>query len=881
MLIPHKLIDRFMWVRSHIFSRALFSDALPRFSTGIFPRIRDCLTQFRVPRQYPWTWHQTANMVYLRLSVNRPATTALLYVGATRETVQGREATRRRKFIQLARKKLSHFEPALRVFHRKRDFYHGITLALHHDSDFLSLLATEAALIRTIRPALNYPWVQDLLKSLRIKQTSFRLPQARTGNRFTSKCQALIRRRHGLYHQHFLNNKQVFLSLYRLGSDSLEKFEESRRLRSHCTPLQELYLRCRLVSMIDEPFKTRAVQQLRLIMEFRKGHMPPTNVPLRLPPLAHDLAQEVHKVLRDIVMHERVNFPPLHLPSCKMIEVKARPWSRTVFNYRPFIRSWKPGQPEACNCTRFTASTTWTSGHLFAHVRLIFPRSPLATLNLNDTCFLPTSQWKRVAVREVQRWCNRWRLPSRVRSGLLQWVSCQCQLHQQTVFRGESSLHSEVLRDLRCMRGLVFTPADHFPFSLHVACPFAFHSLLDTTFLDETVFQRCSVGASSIVSNLKLRFQHTQRWSQRYGWGCQWNAPLPEARILPKPNKDFQKARPIIACDRCWHARLTTFLAKGIFQIMLVVFPTGSTFNVLSVQQAVRMMWHSMMAYPADEPTTMKQQDLIGFFNSVPHDRILHSLNFALQLLEDHWHKPWRQQSLQVSVRSKDPHFRVFRGRRRFAARNTKTIYLEDLPALIAFMLRSSFFQCGCYTFKQIQGASMGSALAPVLCTLVASTIEFVWLRNFRTVLYNIGFQQAARYADNRIFHFHVGIRRNPWLRLLFHLEFYGVPILLEDVLSENFLGTTCSVTQGTITVVQPAESTAIRTLISVGRREHVLSGFAARIRTILRLTRPMRLIRPQVEDLIEIYRGQGFSRSTLVQYARHLLKSVGIQLRA
>ena len=136
MLIPHKLIDRFMWVRSHIFSRALFSDALPRFSTGIFPRIRDCLTQFRVPRQYPWTWHQTANMVYLRLSVNRPATTALLYVGATRETVQGREATRRRKFIQLARKKLSHFEPALRVFHRKRDFYHGITLALHHDSDF-------------------------------------------------------------------------------------------------------------------------------------------------------------------------------------------------------------------------------------------------------------------------------------------------------------------------------------------------------------------------------------------------------------------------------------------------------------------------------------------------------------------------------------------------------------------------------------------------------------------------------------------------------------------------------------------------------------------------------------------------------------------------
>ena len=87
---------------------------------------------------------------------------------------------------------------------------------------------------------------------------------------------------------------------------------------------------------------------------------------------------------------------------------------------------------------------------------------------------------------------------------------------------------------------------------------------------------------------------------------------------------------------------------------------------------------------------------------------------------------PWQEQSLQLSFRNKDSFFRVFRGRRRFAARNTRTMRLEDLPALTDFMLRSSFFQCGTCTFKQIQGASMGSALAPVLCTLVASTTEFL-----------------------------------------------------------------------------------------------------------------------------------------------------------
>ena len=57
-------------------------------------------------------------MVYLKL-----------YIGATySDTVQRRESARRRKFIQLVRKKLSHYEPALKVFHRQRDFYKGVLI---------------------------------------------------------------------------------------------------------------------------------------------------------------------------------------------------------------------------------------------------------------------------------------------------------------------------------------------------------------------------------------------------------------------------------------------------------------------------------------------------------------------------------------------------------------------------------------------------------------------------------------------------------------------------------------------------------------------------------------------------------------------------------
>ena len=277
--------------------------------------IRDLRIQFEVPVAYPWEWHQRQSMVYLRVSVTPTSQSAMLYVGATSDNVQGREATRPRKFIQYARKKLSHFEPALKVFHRKRNLYHGILIALHQEQDGLSLLATEAALIHAVRPQLNYPWVQDVMKALRIKQTRFRMPQARTGLRRIRKASALIRHHHGAYRTRIISNRDIFLSLYRLGSDSVQKFEESRRLRSHVVPLQAIYLRCRLVVIIDEPFRTRAIGQLRLILEFRKGHYPPTSIPLRLPPLAHDLPREVQRFLRFLVQRERVNFPPVHLPS--------------------------------------------------------------------------------------------------------------------------------------------------------------------------------------------------------------------------------------------------------------------------------------------------------------------------------------------------------------------------------------------------------------------------------------------------------------------------------------------------------------------------------------------------------------------------------------
>ena len=89
----------------------------------------------------------------------------------------------------------------------------------------------------------------------------------------------------------------------------------------------------------------------------------------------------------------------------------------------------------------------------------------------------------------------------------------------------------------------------------------------------------------------------------------------------------------------------------------------------------------------------------------------------------------------------------------------------------------------------------------------------------------------------------------------MFRLDFYGLPIELEHVPGEELLGSITSTQQGTITMQQPVNETVLRSLRSASSRTAALSGFSARALSIKGHKRPFHLVRPQVEDLIEIYR--------------------------
>ena len=187
---------------------------------------------------------------------------------------------------------------------------------------------------------------------------------------------------------------------------------------------------------------------------------------------------------------------------------------------------------------------------------------------------------------------------------------------------------------------------------------------------------------------------------------------------------------------------------------MQILFPPGSTLNVNSVVNALQFAWrHLQHMDPDDEEQVMIQQDLIGFFNSVPHSRMCSALQLMTYRLQEHFGQPIEDLAFQVDHKTGTKGLRIFKGQRRFRGSNTKVLRIQHVMELTEFLLQSAYFKVGLGTYCQIQGACVGSPLAPVLCALVAAEQEFLTIRSLR-----------AHLADAGLLRFHV--RRQPMLFL-------------------------------------------------------------------------------------------------------------------
>ena len=121
-------------------------------------------------------------VVYIRLSLQSKH----FYIGSTRLTMFERDQSRKQKFHQLTCNATAYFEPALKLWKATCTFDQFLVLPMRFIRNG-DVAVAETTLQYILRPSLSHPWINPLLRKLRV-QPQFHRPQvtgaqARAGRR--------------------------------------------------------------------------------------------------------------------------------------------------------------------------------------------------------------------------------------------------------------------------------------------------------------------------------------------------------------------------------------------------------------------------------------------------------------------------------------------------------------------------------------------------------------------------------------------------------------------------------------------------------------------------------------------------------------------------
>ena len=283
---------------------------------------------------------------------------------------------------------------------------------------------------------------------------------------------------------------------------------------------------------------------------------------------------------------------------------------------------------------------------------------------------------------------------------------------------------------------------------------------------------------------------------------------------------------------------------------------------------------HQFLEMTASRLLLEHNDDLVGFFNSVPQSRIILAVE---QLLEEFSVKfpsplPKERQCFTVYLgKVQSESARVFQG---FTTRtkqvNARVIYLSDIPGLVQLSFDLGIFQALNLLWTQICGTSIGNQVSPVLSNIAVSLLEINWMRGYKILIdASASTWFMCRYVDNRLSLTTASMAKNPAV-LKFHQElFYEHPVCLELVDDHKFLGFVIDVDARSLTYILPSKPWQIRPPQSAGSISLNLSGLRSRVSLIKKYSFPSSIIPVTLGKLRALYASQGFDPQLLQRIIR------------
>ena len=269
---------------------------------------------------------------------------------------------------------------------------------------------------------------------------------------------------------------------------------------------------------------------------------------------------------------------------------------------------------------------------------------------------------------------------------------------------------------------------------------------------------------------------------KRYPWGFRKQAALPYGFVFLKRKKQWTKGRTLISYFQSYQANLLKAVSRALDSMLQQMRPQ------IMGQLNTPAIWARLHRHFEDVHTditlTFVNHDLVGFFNSVPQERLLDAVNQLVDAwtVEHLLHFPDLQSvNITVDISAQgDPTQSTFSGSYRKSAYNLKKIYVQDILTVVRSSLSSHIFSAlGCF-WKQIRGAGIGSQISPSFSNLAVTIVERTWQQIDLETLDQPRFAFfGIRYVNNRFVIATEEAKLHPGFLMLCDLDFYGHPVEL------------------------------------------------------------------------------------------------------
>ena len=272
----------------------------------------------------------------------------------------------------------------------------------------------------------------------------------------------------------------------------------------------------------------------------------------------------------------------------------------------------------------------------------------------------------------------------------------------------------------------------------------------------------------------------------------------------------FRKGRIIVSY---LHAPFRKLLAGAAYAIQLI-FRTVWHGLDLSIPE----IWRQVQQFLPDMPSSVTllefNDDLVGFFNSVPREMIVSELQ---RLIQDYYQQDTGVKIFTIDLRKSTasaqralPH-RPRGGR----SRSLRTLEVQHLVSIVQLSFRTGVFVANHKCFQQVRGTCIGNQISPVLSSLPGILRERVWKHSLRLQLIAQGLQLhhlfMCRYVDTRLVLCDSQVSSGRAMREFWHSGFYGSSIELEEVSEHSFLGLQICMRNRTVLYQQPTSRLQIR----------------------------------------------------------------------